>query len=267
MPQLITSIHNPRVKQAARLRERKGREEQGRIIIDGGREIERAIQGSVQLEELYVCQELCVGEDTHRAIVAAEQTKALRLDVSATVFGKLAYGERAEGIVAVARTPARRFNDLSLPANPLVGVLVGVEKPGNIGAVMRSADGAGLAALIIADGGTDLYNPNVIRASLGVVFSLPISSASSSETLCWLRERGLQLVAARVDAEMDSTAVDFRRGTAIILGSEAEGLPDAWQASDITAARLPMLGTADSLNVSCTAAVLFYEALRQRAKL
>jgi TrmH family RNA methyltransferase len=143
-------------------------------------------------------------------------------------------------------------------------VLESVEKPGNLGAVLRSADGAGLDALIAADLRTDLYNPNAIRASLGTIFTLPVAVADSRETLDWLRGRGLAIVAARVDGSVPYTEVDYRRPTAIVFGSEAEGLSEAWRAPDVTAVRLPMLGAADSLNVSAAAAVLFYEARRQR---
>jgi RNA methyltransferase, TrmH family len=264
MVQLITSVHNPRVKQAARLRDRKGREQQGRTIIDGAREIERAVAGGVELDEVFVCSELCKDDLSDRALETVSQTRAERFDVPDVVFRKLAFGERAEGLVATARAPRKRLNDLALGPNPLVGVLVSIEKPGNIGAVIRSADGAGVSALLVADGGTDLYNPNVIRASLGVVFTLPVYEASSAEILAWLQAQRFQMLAARVDGPTEYTAVDYHGPTAIILGSEAEGLSTAWNAPDVTAIRLPMLGTADSLNVSCTAAVLFYEARRQR---
>ncbi len=155
-------------------------------------------------------------------------------------------------------------------------MLEGVEKPGNVGAVLRSADAAGVSALIVADGGTDLYNSNAIRASLGTIFTVPVCSASSTETLAWLKAHNLTIYAAWVDAEIEYTDADFTRPCAIVLGSEAEGLSDLWRpnrsngtggggsAGSITAIKLPMLGVADSLNVSTAAAVLFYEALRQR---
>jgi TrmH family RNA methyltransferase len=139
-----------------------------------------------------------------------------------------------------------------------------VEKPGNVGAVLRSADGAGVSALVVADGRTDLYNPNAIRASLGTIFTLPIAAASAEETLDWLRAQGLVLYAARVDGSIPYTQVDYRLPAAVVLGSEAEGLSGIWHGDNTQAIRLPMLGRADSLNVSAAAAVLFYEALRQR---
>ena len=261
----ITSLHNPRVKAAARLRDRRGRDKQGRILIDGTREIARALAGGVQLVEVFVAAELCTSKAARELLIDLSHRQVALLEVTPAVFEKLAYGARGEGLIAVAEPPQRKLADLQLPAQGLVAVLAGVEKPGNVGAVLRSADAAGCSALIVADPGTDLFNPNCIRASLGTVFTLPVCAASSSETLDYLRSQRLSIYAARLDA----TATDYRQVTfaprsAIVLGSEAAGLSDAWRASDITPIKLPMLGVADSLNVSATAAVLLYEALRQR---
>lgn len=186
------------------------------------------------------------------------------LDVSPDVHAKLAFGDRSDGIVVVGESPRRRLEDLQLSALPLVAVLEGIEKPGNLGAILRSADAAGVDAIIVADGRTDLFNPNTIRASLGTVFRPNTCEATSAETVAWLGERGLRFIAARPDAEKCYTEIDLRGGVAIVLGSEAAGLSDAWRGANVTEARLPMRGMADSLNVSTSAAVLFYEALRQR---
>jgi len=185
-------------------------------------------------------------------------------DVGPEAFAKLAYGDRLDGIVSVAETPLHRLADLDLPSNPLIGVIEGVEKPGNLGAVLRTADGAGLSAVIVAEPGTDLLNPNVIRASLGTIFSVPVAVASSGEVLAWLRERDISIVAARVQGSVDYTVADYRGPTAIALGSEARGLSDAWAELATASVHIPMLGVADSLNVSATAAILFYEARKQR---
>jgi TrmH family RNA methyltransferase len=180
------------------------------------------------------------------------------------VFEKMAYGHRHEGLLAVAETPYPALADLEIPDRSLIAVMESLEKPGNVGAVLRSADGAGLAATIVADPQTDLFNPNCIRASLGTIFTNPVCQSTAIETLAWLRRRGSRIFVARLDAERLYSDVDFRGDTALVLGSEAVGLSDSWQAADITPIRLPMRGTADSLNVSATAAVLFYEAQRQR---
>jgi TrmH family RNA methyltransferase len=261
----ITSTSNPRVKAAAKLRERKGRDGQGRIIIDGAREIDRAVEAGLQVVELYFVFELCSNDRRRELLVRAEHVGAELIEVPAAVMEKLAFGNRAEGMVAVAEQPrARRLADLKLAGDALVAVVEGVEKPGNLGAILRTADAAGVAALIVADGGTDLYNPNSIRASLGAIFTVPHCAATSTEALAWLRAEKFLLLAARVDAAEDYTRADFRGRAAIILGSEAHGLGDLWRAEDIVAIRLPLLGAVDSLNLSATAAVLFYEALRQR---
>ncbi len=261
----ISSPHNPRIKSAARLRERRGREQQGRIIIDGARETLRAIEHGAEVIEVYVCRELFQSEDCQRVIAATEQAAPCEIiEVTAQVFAKIAFGDRSDGIVAVAHAPNKPLSALTLPECPLVAVLEGVEKPGNVGAVIRSADGAAVSAVVIADGGTDLFNPNAIRASLGLIFAMPLASATSQEVRDWLLDNELNVVAAFVDADRNYTDVDFTKPTAIVLGSEAEGLSDVWRDPRVTGVRVPMLGAGDSLNVSATAAALFYEAQRQR---
>lgn len=261
----ITSTTNPRVKAAAKLRDRSGRNDQGRIIIDGVREISLALASGLELTELFYFPELCRDEAHTELLGAARKAKASLLEVTPQVMEKLAYGQRVEGVVAVAVTPRRTLADLKLSENALVAVVEGVEKPGNLGAILRTADAAGVAALIVADGGTDLYNPNAIRASLGAIFTVPVATAASAATLDWLRQSRFRILAARVDATTNYTTADCRGRTALLLGSEAHGLSDLWQGADITPIRLPLLGQIDSLNLSATAAVLFYEALRQRS--
>ena len=263
---VITSLQNPHVKDAARLRDRRHREKQGRILIDGARELARAIQGGVQLVEVFVCRPLCTSSHAQSLLDGLPDCGATILHVTERVFGKLAFGDRAEGVLGVAATPRTTLAEIVLPDNPLVAVMVGVEKPGNVGAVLRSADGAGVSALVLADGRTDIYNPNTVRASLGTVFTLPVAAATTTETIDWLVRNELAILAARVDGSVPYTRVDFRRPTAVVLGNEAEGLSEAWSAAPITPIRLPMLGVADSLNVSAAAAVLFYEARRQRSQ-
>jgi TrmH family RNA methyltransferase len=267
---VITSLQNPRVKNAVRLRDRRHREKQGQILIDGARELARAIAAGVKMLEVFVCQPCCTGDETRRVLAVLPHCGGEILYVGEPVFAKLAFGRRTEGVVGVAEMPVPKLAELDEKLSwgstetPLVAVLEGVEKPGNLGAVLRSADGAGVSAVIAADPRTDLYNPNAIRASLGTIFTLPVCAAGSGETLAWLRRRGLQIIAARVDGAVPYTKVDHRRPTAIVLGSEAAGLSSAWSAEDVTAVRIPMRGAADSLNVSAAAAVLFYEARRQR---
>jgi TrmH family RNA methyltransferase len=185
------------------------------------------------------------------------------LEVSERAFEALAYGDRSDGVILVVRAPSTRLEDLAISDSPLILVTEDVEKPGNLGAVLRTADAAGCDA-VIAIGGTDPFNPNVIRASIGTVFSVPFATTTASAGLEWLRGRVIRIMAARVDAEVLYTDSDLRGPLAIVLGSEALGLSEAWLGPDIEAVRLPMFGVADSLNVSASAAILAFEARRQR---
>ena len=264
-PSRITSRQNPRVKDAVRLRTGRGRARQGRFIIDGDREIVRAVEAGIRPVEAFVCETLCDPAKTPPVLESLRAAGAELLPVTVDVFQKLSFGDRDEvGIVVVAETPQRCLADLRLPPEPLVAVVEGIEKPGNLGAILRSADASGVDAVVVADGATDLFNPNTIRASLGTVFRANVVEATAAATIVWLRQHGLRGIAARPNAELPYTSADFRGGVAIVLGSEAAGLSDAWRGADIVPVRLPMRGLADSLNVSTTAAVLFYEALRQR---
>ena len=260
----ITSRQNPRVKDAARLRNRRERDKRQHFLIDGAREITRAVAAGIRCVEAFVCNELCESQECQNAADALRNAGAEVFDVTPDVYAKLAFGERDDGVVVVAQTPQRQLENLKLPSSPLIAVLEGLEKPGNVGAILRSADAAGVDAIVVCDGRTDLFNPNIIRASLGTVFRDNVCEASTEDALRWLGTQYVPIVAARPDAEPLYTDIDMRAGAAIVLGSEAAGLTDAWRGTNITAMGLPMLGMADSLNVSTTAAVLFYEALRQR---
>jgi TrmH family RNA methyltransferase len=220
----------------------------------------------VRLIEAFYCETLCQGEAARAVLNALSACGVELLEVSQRVFQKVAFGQRAEGIVGVAHSPSLQLSNLTMPASPLIAVLEGVEKPGNLGAVLRSADAAGVSAVIVADGRTDVYNPGAIRSSMGTVFSLPLASSSTAETLAWLRQHALKIFAAQVDASLPYTQANYNCPVGIALGGEACGLTAAWSAEDVTAVRIPLLGAADSLNVSVAAAVIFYEALRQRGE-
>jgi len=264
----LTSDANPRLRAAAALRDRRDRARTGRLLVDGAREVARALDAGVTLVEAFVAAGLA--PDPEVAVVAARAASlgVPLVSITSDLLARLAYGQRESGIVAVATAPGTSLAALGLPAiAPLVGILEDVEKPGNLGAVCRSADGAGLDALIAAGGSgasADPWNPNAVRASLGTVFTLPLAVATTADVLAWLRQRGLRVVAARVDGSVPYTDVDLTGPIALVLGSEAHGLTAEWSGSDVTAVRLPMRGRVDSLNVAAAAAVLFYEARRQR---
>ena len=263
----ISSLSNPRVKAAVRLRDRRERETTGFTLVEGGRELLRAIGGAVAIDHAFVCRALVTGPDAGAALDSLETSAVPLVDVSAEVFAKVAFGDRSEGIVAIIRSPAARLDDLAPGSLPLVIAVESVEKPGNLGAIMRTADAVAASAVIAADPRTDIFNPNAIRASLGTIFRVPVAVATAIQTLNWLIAKGVTPIAARVDAPDPYAATDLGGPIAIVLGSETAGLSSTWDDPRVRSVRIPMLGAADSLNVSVAAAVLLFEARRQRSAL
>lgn len=259
----ISSTKNPRIRAAVALRDRRERDQTGLTLVDGARELARAVTGGADIVEVFVDEDR-LGHEAADAAEAAGRRGAIVVPVSGPVLDRLGYGDRSEGLVAVVRIPVTGLETLRLPDDPLVIVVEGVEKPGNLGAVLRTADAAGADAVIAADPRTDLFNPNAIRASLGTIFAVPVAAAPSAVVRAHLASLGLALLVARVDAGTPYTDVDLRGPVAIVLGSEADGLTGAWTGPGVVPISLPMLGVADSLNVSIAAAVLIYEARRQR---
>jgi TrmH family RNA methyltransferase len=260
----IVSPSNPRIKAAARLRDRRERDRTGCTLVDGARELRRALEAGVSVEEAFVHEPLVRSDEARLVVDRLRESGAAVVEVSDTAFAKLAFGDRSDGVIAVVRIPDTSLKRLDLPPDPLVTVLEGVEKPGNIGAVLRSVDGAGADALVVADPRTDLYNPNAIRASLGTIFTVPLGADSTPHVRTWLQSHALRVVAARPDAARAPWDVDLTGPIAIVLGSEAAGLGERWVGDEIIGVRIPMLGVADSLNVSVAAAVMLYEARQQR---
>ena len=259
----ITSLTNPRIKAAVRLRDRREREETGLTVVDGAREILRALDAGVRFETTYVAPDVVRSPDAVE-VVDRLGRRETTIEVSPAVLAKIAFGDRSDGVVAVVEPPRIALDDLALPDEPLVVVVEAVEKPGNLGAIMRSADGAGVAAVVAVDPRTDVFNPNTIRASLGTIFALPVVTADAAAARGWMAKHRIGPVAAVVDAPRRYTAADLRGAVAIVLGSEADGLSRAWRDEDLVAVSIPMAGIADSLNVSVAAAILLYEAVRQR---
>ncbi len=261
--QQITSRTNQHVKQAVRLRERKARRQWHRTLIDGFRELRQAVEAGVRLPEVFVCPKLVLDAES-RHWIDQLASRATLYEVTEDVFAKLAFGDRTEGILAVAEPPSRGLADLPAPGGGLVAVMESVEKPGNLGALLRAADAAGVAAVVAADPRTDLYNPAAIRASLGVIFRMAVCQASSDDTLSWIESHKLQLVAADPAGAVFPWELDLTRPTAVVFGSESDGLGSLWKHHADAPMAIPMCGAADSLNVASAAAVVFYEALRQR---
>ncbi len=260
----IKSLQNARVKAVVKLRDRRGRDKQGRFIIDGPRELEHALAANVEVTEVYYCDELAAASAARDMLRKFEQTPAELIHVTTSVWHKLAYGGRRDGILAVARPPAKQLADIRVHDAALVVVLDALEKPGNVGAIIRSADAAGADGLLVVDSGTDVYNPNAIRASIGTIFRLPVVATSRTQAIEWLHQQAFTTFLARVNAGTSYTEPDYCQRCAIVMGSEATGLGGQWNDSGFRAIHLPMHGAADSLNVAVASAVLLYEVVRQR---
>lgn len=261
----VSSRQNPRFKAAVALRDARERRAQGRILVDGAREIGRALDAGASVVESWIAPKR-IRSDAARALLPRLGAAGALVETTPELLAHLAYGERDEGVVAVVQTPTSGLADLVLPERPLLAVVEGVEKPGNFGALLRSADGAGVDAVIAADPVSDIWNPNAIRASLGIIFSLPVATCTSVAAIDFLQQRDISILAARVEGATEYDAVDLTGAVALIVGAEVAGLTDRWRGDGITAISIPMLGRADSLNVSASAAVLLYEARRQRRR-
>lgn len=259
----ITSAANPKLKEAIRLRDHRTRTSP--LLIDGVRETLYAIRCGVVVDHWFVGEERNESDhDTTLELTAAIGREPLEL--TAELFSKLAYGDRRSGVVAVAQRPTRTLAQLSLPQQPLILIAEGLEKPGNVGAIARTSDAVGADAFVLVDSAVDPFSSNAIRASMGTILSPQIALASAGEVQSWVREQGVRIVAAWVDAPKLYCDCDLTGPLAIVLGSEAYGLSDHWRSTTFEPVSLPMSGVADSLNVSTTAAVLAYEAWRQRRK-
>jgi RNA methyltransferase, TrmH family len=259
----ITSPANPRIKQIVALRRRRGRDEAAVTLVEGQAEVRLALAAGTRPLALYYCPELASPDGADLADDAGALGAEL-VRVSRAVFEKISYREGPDGWLAVVPAVETSLAHLTVPPGPLVLVCAGLEKPGNLGAILRTADAAGVAAVIAADPVTDWGNPNVIRASKGTVFSVPVASASSADVLDWLGGHGLRIVAAAPDAAGLVSEADLTGPTAIAVGAEQAGLAAEWLERADVRVRIPMFGRADSLNVSTSAAIITYEAVRQR---
>lgn len=252
--QTITSPSNPRFKEALQLHTSRGRKKQNRIIVFGRREIDRAIGAGVVPDQIFVPS----GSETTQF----DDTKIYQLPEP--LFQKLSYGNRIDDAIMTAPRPATDLKSLSLEGKAIVTVVEAIEKPGNLGGMLRSADGSGTEGVIVANPLTDVYHPNSIRNSSGAAFGIPIAVGSNEDVLTKLKSVGYRVLVASPDAEKNFYDVDLRGKTAIVLGNEAAGVSEFWTEAADGAFKIPMLGSADSLNVSVTAAIVMYEALRQR---
>ena len=255
----ISSIQNPKIKLLTALQKKSAeRRSRGVFVVEGQRELQHCVEAGFEVESLFVCKELFTGDfDVKNAAVYT---------VSPKVYEHIAYRGSTEGVVAVVKCRERSLDDLELGETPLIIVLESVEKPGNLGAVLRSADAAKADAVIVCDPLTDLYNPNLIRASIGAVFTVPVVACNSSACIDFLKSKNIQILTAQLQDSSLYYETDMRRGIAIVMGTESTGLTQQWRLAADAHIRIPMLGRLDSLNVSVSAAILLFEAVRQRKK-
>lgn len=262
---LITSPANPRLKALAGLRRRRVREAEGRTLVEGYEELELALEAGVAPRVLFYCPELMQDADARAGVVdrvRAGGAEVVRLARAA--FQKVSYREGPDGFLAVVDTPTRDCSGLEVPDPALVLFCEAVEKPGNLGAMLRTADAAGVDAVLAADPVTDWGNPNLVRASKGTVFSVPVVSDTTEAALRFLAERGIALVATTPDTDLEHTDIDYTGPIAVAVGAEKTGLTDQVLQAATHRVRIPMVGRANSLNVSTSAAIVTYEAVRQR---
>lgn len=259
----ITSAQNPKIKKLLELQEKsKARRKEGLFVVEGYRELLHCIGSGYKVHTVFVCSDILSDGQLDELEATAGQCPFF--DIPRHLYEKVAYRGGTEGVIAELKCKEHSLDSLNPADNPLVVVLESVEKPGNLGAILRSADAAGVDAVIVCDPLTDLYNPNLIRSSIGGIFTVPVAAASSEETVRWLKERGIKIYTAQLQDSEWYYDTDMTKGSAIVMGTEATGLTQIWRKAADAHIKIPMLGKLDSLNVSVSAAVLMYEAVRQR---
>jgi TrmH family RNA methyltransferase len=256
----ITSTQNPKIKNLLALEKPRERRKQCLFVVEGKKEIRLALDAGYKIGNLFFCEELISPDE----LKSFDTSDKLIIPVSKEVFDKIAIRENSGGVLAVAEQKTHRLDSIKLSDNPLVLILESVEKPGNLGAILRTADAAGVDAVIICDPQTDFYNPNVIRSSIGCIFTKQIASASSEETIKWLKENNVAPYCTYLRASKPYHEVDYTKPCAVVMGTEATGLSDIWVKNAAQNIIIPMQGAIDSMNVSTAAAVVIFEARRQR---
>ncbi len=265
--EIISSGQNSKIKELLALQEKsKLRREKKLFVVEGRRELEHCLNAGFRARTLFVCPEIIEETELKELCRLAEESNSEcnLIEVPASLYNKIAYRGGTEGIIAEIISQPQVLSNIKLGGNPLIVVLEAVEKPGNLGAVLRSADAAGADAVIVCDPLTDLYNPNLIRSSIGAIFTRQVVTASSEETIKWLKDKKIQILTAQLQDSKWYYDQDMTKGTAIVLGAEDTGLTEDWRKSADAHIKIPMLGKLDSLNVSISAAILLYEAVRQR---
>ncbi len=265
----ITSAQNPKIKGLLELQEKsKVRKRKGLFVVEGRRELQHCIEAGFEPHTMFICRDIITEKELDKVLGAIEENftgmTCQIVEIPQHLYDKVAYRGGTEGIIAELKCKEMSLESLKLKKDPLVVVLESVEKPGNLGAVLRSADASGVDAVIVCDPLTDMYNPNLIRSSIGAVFTVPVATATSEETIRWLKDNGIKIYTAQLQDSEWYYDTDMKGGTAIVMGTEATGLTDVWRKAADAHIKIPMLGRLDSLNVSVSAAILMFEAVRQR---
>jgi TrmH family RNA methyltransferase len=260
----ITSIQNPKIKNLIKLQKASERREQGLFVIEGAREIGLALEAGYKAKSFFITDTL-INNNEVKELLAKSNIQKEVYEITSDIFSKLAYREGSDGLLMLSEPKSNQLNDIKLSPNSFVIVLEAVEKPGNLGAILRTADAAGVDALIICDPRTDFYNPNVIRSSVGCLFTTQVSACSNAATLEWLKSNRINIYAAALTNQSKLyTTINFCNNSAVVMGTEADGLSDFWLSNCDEKIIIPMLGKIDSLNVSNATAIIVFEALRQR---
>ena len=265
----ITSAQNPKIKNLLALQEKsKERRKKGLFVVEGRRELIHCIEAEYEPHTLFICRDIITEKELDKFLYAIEENfcgmTCPIIELPQHLYDKVAYRGGTEGIIAEMKCKDMGLESLKLKKDPLVVILESVEKPGNLGAVLRSADASGVDAVIVCDPLTDLYNPNLIRSSIGAIFTVPVATATSQETIAWLKDNNIRIYTAQLQDSEWYYDTDMKGGTAIVMGTEATGLTDVWRKAADAHIKIPMLGRLDSLNVSVSAAILMFEAVRQR---
>ena len=264
MSKLITSLQNPLIKNILLLQEKpRERKVQNLMVVEGLREIKLALVSGFMVPALYYCRDF-ISDNDLRSLISHAVSSFEMIEVTPEIYNRIAYRKDHEGVIALANLKRMLFHDIHLSANPLLLVLESVEKPGNLGAILRTADAAGLDTVIICDPQTDIYNPNTIRSSIGCIFTMPVITSTTEHTISWLRNNKIKMLGTALTSPHLYYESDFHQPSAIIMGSEATGLSQKWLDEADYLIRIPMKGRIDSMNVSAAAAIVVFEALRQR---
>jgi len=260
----LTSLKNPKVKYVYKLRNRRFREKEQKTLLEGYRELTRSSEYGMKVLEVYYCPSMFLGENEFPLLESLREQGIKTYEVTEPILEKIAYRERPEGLIAIAQIQSHTLEDIPVVENGLYLIAESIEKPGNLGSILRSADASGVNGIILCDKCTDIYNPNVIRASTGALFSVPLAECTAQEAYDWVRENNIKVLAATPHTDNIHTDADMTQSVAIAVGTEQSGLTDFWMNEADIKVKIPMLGKIDSLNVATATTIMLYEAARQR---